>query len=64
VVVLLFIFFSGIKLGNLITGSTGDVTEISAESATDNFGMGYFEISPPGSINAHVLALNESEIDE
>ena len=64
VVVLLFIFFSGIKLGNLITGSTGDVTEISAESATDNFGMSYFEISPPGSINAHVLALTESEMQE
>lgn len=64
VVVLLFIFISGIKLGNSTIGSTGDVTEISAESATDNFGMSYFEISPPGSINALVLALNESEMEE
>ena len=64
VVVLFFIFFSGIKLGNLITGSTGDVTEISAESATDNFGMSYFEILPPGSIDAHALALTESEMQE
>jgi predicted anti-sigma-YlaC factor YlaD len=63
-VVLLFIFFSGIKLGNLITGSTGDVTEISTERVTDNFGMSYFEILPPGSINAHALALTESEMQK
>jgi len=61
VVVLLFIFFSGIKLGNLITGSTGDVTEISTERIIENFGMSYFKILPPGSIDANILALTESE---
>lgn len=64
VVVLFFLFFSGIKLGNLITGSTGDVTEISAESATNNFGMSYFEILPPGSIDANVLTLSKSEMQK
>lgn len=64
VVVLLFIFFSGMKLGNLITGSTGDVTEISTERITDNFGMSYFEILPPDSIDANILALTESERQE
>lgn len=62
VVVLLFIFFSGIKLGKLITGSFVNVTEKSTESIADNFGMSYFEISPPGSIDAHILALTESEM--
>lgn len=62
VVVLLFIFFSGIKLGNLMTGPSGDVAEISTERITDNFGMSYFEILPPGSLDARALALTESEI--
>lgn len=64
VVALIIICFSGIKLGNLITGSTGDVAQVSAESAIDNFGMSYFGISPPGSLDAHVLALTESEMQQ
>lgn len=60
-VVLLFIFFSGIKLGNLITGTTDDVIEISTETITDNFGMNYFEILPPGSLDASSLTLTENE---
>jgi len=62
VVVLLFIFFSGITLGDLMTGSSGDVTEISTERITDNFGMSYFEILPPGSLDASSLALTEKEV--
>ena len=64
VVVLLFMFFSGITLGNLMTGSTGDDSRISAAGGTDTFQTSYFEILPPGSINAHVLVLNESEMEE
>ena len=63
-VVLIFIFYSGIKLGNLITGSTSDVSQVSAENTIDNFGMSYFDILPPGSINAQVLVLIESEMEE
>lgn len=61
VAVLVLIFFSGIKLGNLITGSSRVGTDISTERITDNFGMVYFEILPPGSIDAGVLGLIESE---
>jgi predicted anti-sigma-YlaC factor YlaD len=61
VVVLLFIFFSGIQLGNLMTGNTGKASALSTEKVTDNFGMNYFEILPPGSIDANILALTESE---
>jgi predicted anti-sigma-YlaC factor YlaD len=61
VVVLLFIFFSGIQLGNLMTGNTGKASALSTEKVTDNFGMNYFEILPPGSVDANILALTESE---
>ncbi len=64
VVVLIIMFFSGVKLGNLITGSTVDVAEISTERVTDNFGMSYFEILPPGSIDANLLALTENEMQK
>lgn len=50
VVMLFLMLYSGIRLGNLMTGSTGDASEISTENPTDNFGMSYFEILPPGSI--------------
>jgi len=64
VMVLLFIFFIGIKLGNLMSGSSRDVTEISTERITDNFGMSYFEILPPGSLDARVLALTNNEMQK
>jgi predicted anti-sigma-YlaC factor YlaD len=59
--VLFLIIFSGIQLGNLMTGNTGKVSALSTEKVTDNFGMNYFEILPPGSIDANILALTESE---
>ncbi|MBN2088510.1 zf-HC2 domain-containing protein [candidate division KSB1 bacterium] len=55
VAMFILIFFSGIKLGNLMIKPFGEGSEISAERSTDNFGMGYFEISPPGSIDADFL---------
>lgn len=64
VVVLLFIFLCGVQLGNLVIRSAGEGAEISAERSTDTFGMSYFEILPPGSINAQSLALTESEIQK
>ena len=59
--VLFLIIFSGIQLGNLMTGNTGKAAALSTEKVTDNFGMNYFEILPPGSIDANILALTESE---
>ena len=34
------------------------------DKVVDSFGMDYFEITPPGSIDARVLALAEREILE
>ncbi len=62
--VLFLIIFSGIQLGNLMTGNTGKTAALSTEKVTDNFGMSYFEILPPGSIDANILALTESERQE
>ncbi|MFO7914545.1 MAG: zf-HC2 domain-containing protein [Candidatus Krumholzibacteriales bacterium] len=64
VAALFFIIFSGIKLGGLMTGNSGESAELSTERITDDYGMSYFEILPPGSINVQVLALNESERQE
>lgn len=64
IVVLFFIFYSGINLGKLMTGSSESVTEISTARITDNFGSSYFEILPPGSLDAQVLALDKSEIQK
>ncbi len=62
IVVLFFIFYSGINLGKLMTGSFENVTEISTARIADDFGSSYFEILPPGSLDAQVLALDKSGI--
>ncbi len=62
IVVLLFILVGGIDLGNWLTSSPGDRAELSSENTTDNFGLSYFEVLPPGSIDGRILALTESEM--
>lgn len=64
VVALGFMFYSGIRLGTLVTGAREDHTEISMETTAEEFGLNYFDILPPGSIDARILALNESEVQK
>lgn len=60
--VLFLIIFSGIQLGNLMTGNTGKASALSTEKVTDNFGMSYFEILPPGSLDASSFTLTENKV--
>jgi hypothetical protein len=61
-VVLLFIFLGGIKLGNLMTVAAVDRGDMSTYNATEDFGLSYFKPLPPGSVDARALALTEREL--
>jgi len=58
---LLLALIGGMKLGDKIAPPPVEQAEIQIETK-DNLGMSYFEVLPPGSIDARVLALTESEM--
>ncbi len=62
--VLFLALVGGIKLGNMSALSTNDSSAGQIDDNTDNFGLSYFEILPPGSIDDQVLALTESEMQK
>ena len=59
---LVLVLIGGIEWGNMLLPASGDHREIAIAGTTGNFGMSYFEILPPGSIDARILVLSESEI--
>ena len=61
---LLLVLVGGMELGNMITLSADDRAEILIDNTMENFGLSYFEVLPPGSIDARVLALTESELQK
>ncbi len=61
VAILVLVFIGGIELGTWIDHSEFDKPMISRERTEDNFGLNYFDVLPPGSIDAWQLALTESE---
>jgi hypothetical protein len=62
IVGLLLVLLGGIELGNRMTFTPENQVGISIDPKMDNFGMNYFEVLPPGSIDARVLTLTESEM--
>lgn len=62
--ILFLTLIGGIKLGNMITLSTDDRSAVQIDDYADSFGLNYFEILPPGSIDDQVLALTESEMQK
>ena len=48
---LVLILISGIKLGNMITPLPTDQIEVLPGRITDSFGMNYFDVFPPGTID-------------
>ena len=59
---LVLVLISGIKLGNMITLSHTDQIEALTGRIADSFGMSYFEVFPPGSIDTRFLTLTKSEM--
>lgn len=61
VAILVLVFIGGIELGTWIDHSEFDEPMTAVEKPVDNFGLNYFDVMPPGSIDARLLDLTESE---
>jgi len=58
---LIAILIGGVELGQQLSPPTIDAEGFGG-NATENFGLNYFEVLPPGSIDARLLVLTESEM--
>jgi len=58
---LIVILLGGVELGQRLTLPVGPA-EAPGGNATENFGLNYFEVLPPGSIDDRWLVLTESEL--